>query len=593
VRRRAGAIPIATDATRAAPSPHDDDVTDQPDEENALTGSFGWEVNWWNPPTGLLVYVRVRMLGFGPGGTINGTTTYPVFIDPTPPIPITLINLHLRVSGVVTFPVSSLATDLVRFDLAVKEDPANARPKKFDQEGLGSEKQGSVGEDGANGNNNFCGPTAAKNALHRLAEADNRIYIDETAATKNLDMAKKLADKMDTDEDEGTQWPNFVGGIRDYLDEQGVGCTKEEGYTVTEYIHEYTRDDNGTPGDDSDDFTRPTKSKFSWDDYEKEMRNGEAVSLLLVPWNSGDDDTYGTEDDEVGYGHYVTGKDGEKDANAAGNHDFSFVDPGTGTAAEIPWEDRGGYPSVTYREGTWLVAGFVAVSPKKHEDEKPKDSQPATIDLASSANLTWDTRTVLDGYYLLSFYGIDADGNAAKTTAVVEVRNQFRACPGEPGLPDTDGDEIKDPCDNCPLLANFDQADLDGDGEGDLCDANDDGDARPDVSDCAPFDASLWSKPSDVANLRVAATKIDFSWNPPVDPGSLAAPQYDLLRAIGPAGFLGAVCVAQDVVLPAATDVPRPASGAVFFYLARAENVCGGTLGNNSAGIERTGRTCP
>ncbi|MEZ4365779.1 MAG: Ig-like domain-containing protein [Kofleriaceae bacterium] len=41
---------------------------------------------------------------------------------------------------------------------------------------------------------------------------------------------------------------------------------------------------------------------------------------------------------------------------------------------------------------------------------------------------------------------------------------------------DRDGDTVPDDDDNCPDIANLDQADLDGDGTGDLCDADRDGD---------------------------------------------------------------------------------------------------------------------
>jgi len=55
---------------------------------------------------------------------------------------------------------------------------------------------------------------------------------------------------------------------------------------------------------------------------------------------------------------------------------------------------------------------------------------------------------------------------------------------------DDDDDGVLDVDDNCPLVANADQADNDGDGEGDLCDADDDNDGILDVDDNCPFTAN-------------------------------------------------------------------------------------------------------
>lgn len=52
---------------------------------------------------------------------------------------------------------------------------------------------------------------------------------------------------------------------------------------------------------------------------------------------------------------------------------------------------------------------------------------------------------------------------------------------------DDDNDGILDVDDNCPLVANADQADNDGDGEGDLCDPDDDNDGILDLEDNCPF----------------------------------------------------------------------------------------------------------
>jgi hypothetical protein len=48
---------------------------------------------------------------------------------------------------------------------------------------------------------------------------------------------------------------------------------------------------------------------------------------------------------------------------------------------------------------------------------------------------------------------------------------------------DADGDGIADGSDNCPSAANADQADTDGDGQGDACDSDDDNDGVADGSD--------------------------------------------------------------------------------------------------------------
>jgi len=53
---------------------------------------------------------------------------------------------------------------------------------------------------------------------------------------------------------------------------------------------------------------------------------------------------------------------------------------------------------------------------------------------------------------------------------------------------DTDLDLIVNESDNCPLIANSDQADFDSDGTGDVCDLDDDGDGVNDDEDAAPLD---------------------------------------------------------------------------------------------------------
>ena len=58
------------------------------------------------------------------------------------------------------------------------------------------------------------------------------------------------------------------------------------------------------------------------------------------------------------------------------------------------------------------------------------------------------------------------------------------------GSADADGDGIADASDNCPSVANADQANNDGDAQGDACDADDDNDTVADASDNCQFTAN-------------------------------------------------------------------------------------------------------
>ena len=60
----------------------------------------------------------------------------------------------------------------------------------------------------------------------------------------------------------------------------------------------------------------------------------------------------------------------------------------------------------------------------------------------------------------------------------------------DPGELDADSDGVKNKDDNCPDLANADQADVDADGKGDACDTDDDNDGLLDTGDNCPLVAN-------------------------------------------------------------------------------------------------------
>ena len=83
-----------------------------------------------------------------------------------------------------------------------------------------------------------------------------------------------------------------------------------------------------------------------------------------------------------------------------------------------------------------------------------------------------------DGKTLAYTDDADGDGKADGYDNCPFVANRDQA--------DGDGDGVGDACDNCPTVANPDQRDTDGDGKGDACDDDKDGDGILNTADNCP-----------------------------------------------------------------------------------------------------------
>ena len=92
---------------------------------------------------------------------------------------------------------------------------------------------------------------------------------------------------------------------------------------------------------------------------------------------------------------------------------------------------------------------------------------------------------------------------------------------GDPDWLDTDSDNdgVADSADNCPLVANGDQADADGDGLGNACDGDDDADGVVDSADNCPLAANSDQTDSDGDGLGNACDD-NVSASPPPAPAS-------------------------------------------------------------------------
>jgi len=97
--------------------------------------------------------------------------------------------------------------------------------------------------------------------------------------------------------------------------------------------------------------------------------------------------------------------------------------------------------------------------------------------------------------------------------------------------------------------------------------------------------------PSEARDLRLnGAGSTQLSWLPPTDAGGTQTVVYDILRSPAASGFASGYCVASDVTDLNGVDASAPAP--LLFYLVRAKNGCGGTLGADSSGTPTVGTTC-
>ncbi len=151
--------------------------------------------------------------------------------------------------------------------------------------------------------------------------------------------------------------------------------------------------------------------------------------------------------------------------------------------------------------------------------------------------------------------------------------------------------------DNCPQEANADQADLDADGSGDVCDPDDDGDGAEDTVDCAPFDGTAFALPDEVSDLAFVGDKETVEWASLADSAGTGT-VYDVVRGnlselpVGGAG--SEACLASGVSELRVMDDEMPSAGAGYWYVVRGANACGvGTYGFAVGGMERSTVTCP
>jgi len=106
-----------------------------------------------------------------------------------------------------------------------------------------------------------------------------------------------------------------------------------------------------------------------------------------------------------------------------------------------------------------------------------------TVQLSSFPGLTAAAASDIDGIMFATYVNT---GNVPGSGIVFSEFSFLDA------VTDSDADGVDDPLDNCPAIANPDQADMDQDQIGNVCDSDIDGDGVPNQDDAFPLNATEW-----------------------------------------------------------------------------------------------------
>ena len=143
--------------------------------------------------------------------------------------------------------------------------------------------------------------------------------------------------------------------------------------------------------------------------------------------------------------------------------------------------------SLTSTSGNALVGGETIIRVMLNlRGVKPSDNEAYVITATSTSTIYDSKGNRIQTQASNNTFALDQDADGDG------INNSIDNCPSiaNEDQADADADGVGDVCDNCIAISNSNQLDTDGDGIGDLCDTDDDGDGCLDSSDAFPLDPS-------------------------------------------------------------------------------------------------------